>query len=91
MAKVSSPVVTTLMTPKVAVATPADVVCSNAPSMQSNVSYVFPKSQAPPQAPPDVSEIEKGQQPSAELMPVCVPPVIPTFVLTFHKPPPDPR
>ena len=90
MAKVTSPVFTTPTTPKVAAVAPADVVCSHASSAQSNVSYLFPMSQAHPQAWLNVPEIEDVQRPGAVLMPVCVPPTIPTPVLTFHKPLPDP-
>ena len=90
MAKVPSPVVTTPTTPEVGAAAPATAVRCNPLSAQPNSSYVFPISQAPPQAPPDAPEIEEVQRPSAELMPVCIPLVILTPVLIFHKPLPDP-
>ena len=100
MAKVPSPVVTTPTTPEVGAAAPAVAVHCNPLSAQPNSSYAFPISQAPPQvlpppqaplqAPPDAPEIEEVQRPSAELMPVCIPLVILTPVLIFHKPPPDP-
>ena len=98
MAKVPSPVVTTPTTPEVGAAAPAAAVRCNQLCAQPNSSYMFPISQAPPlalpqappQAPPDAPEIEEVQRPSAELMPVCIPLAIPTSVLIFHKPPPDP-
>src|ERR1700761_1117895 len=90
MAKVPSPVVTTPTTPNVVAASPANVVHSNVSSAYANSSHMFPISQACPQAPPNVPEVEEVQQPSAELMPICAPPMIPTLVLIFHKPLPDP-
>ena len=94
MAKVPSPVVTTPTTPEVSAVAPVAAVRSQPSIPQSSCSYVFPISQAPPQAPPqapqDAPEIEEVQRPSAELMPVCFPLAIPTPVLIFHKPSPNP-
>src|ERR1700761_2281702 len=59
MAKVPSHVVTTPATPNVVAGGPADVVHSNASSASSNVSYMFPMSQAHPQALPNAPEVEE--------------------------------